>query len=272
MTCRALRLVTALTLTGGLLLLGGCKLDRMRTDFVAIRYMQDAERRLTRLPRDAAGARHALNRAVALMPPKNELRLRVARLYVAARDYASARALFEAIPESELSPDDRALLGYCLMKTGERERGARLCLRVIEDVQAMRKSGVIGRSQWALLLNDAGYLLVDAGEELETATDAVRVAMEAMPLQAAFIDSYGWALARQNRLHDAAFYLERACRLNAREDPELLYHLGVVYARLQRFSDAEQMLRRAYHLDPDLSAAQEELRHLGRILPPPVLA
>lgn len=265
-------IIAALALTLAGLLLGGCTADRMRTDFVATRYVQDAEAKLTRLPRDAAGARRALDRAAALLPPDSGMRLRVARLYVAARGYVQARALLEAAPEPQLDPADRALLGYCLLKTGERERGAELCLRVIRDAEAMRASGAIGREQWALLLNDAGYLLIDAGAEIEAAADAVRQAAEAMPLQPAFVDSHGWALARQDRLMDAAFYLERARRQSPRDDPEMLYHLGVVYARLERFRDAEEMLRRAHRLDPDLDEAQEELRRLGRILPPPALA
>jgi len=268
----ALVLLAALTLAVATVLGAGCRPDGLRTDFIATRYVQDAEAQLTRLPRDAAGARRSLNRAVALLPPDSDMRLRVARLYVAARDYRAARGLFEAEPEPQLAPDDRALLGYCLLKTGERERGAELCLRVISDARAMRSSGAIGRQEWALLLNDAGYLLVDAGAEIEAAADAVRQATEALPLQPAFVDSHGWALARQDRLMDAAFYLERARRLNPPDDPEMLYHLGVVYARLERFGDAEEMLRRAHRLDPDLDAAQEELRRLGRILPPPALA
>lgn len=268
MTAYARGAVAAMALVLACALLVGCEADRIRTDFVGTRYVQDAEGKLARLPRDAAGARRALNRAIALLPPDSQLRLRVARLYAAARGYAEARALFEAVPEVRLEPEDRALFGYCLLRTGERERGAELCLGVIREAEAMRASGAIARERWALLLNDAGYLLIDAGAEIELAADAVRRVAEAMPLEPAFVDSHGWALARQNRMLDAAFYLERARRQSPRDDPEMLYHLGVVYARLQRFGEAEELLRRARQLDPDLAEVEEELRHLGRILPP----
>jgi predicted Zn-dependent protease len=74
------------------------------------------------------------------------------------------------------------------------------------------------RPEWALLLNDAGYILADANVHLDRAHEAVSAAMEAMPLQGAFVDSVGWALYRKGELVDAAFYLERARRHTPDED------------------------------------------------------
>jgi tetratricopeptide (TPR) repeat protein len=93
-----------------------------------------------------------------------------------------------------------------------------------------------------------------------------------MPLQGAFVDSLGWAHYRKGELQDAAFYLERARRHVVREDPEILYHLGVVYGRLGRYSEATDALEKARRLAPDWELVQKELRRLGRILPPPVVA
>ncbi len=250
--------------------LAGCRVDEMRSDFVALRYVQEAEAHLHELPRNTAGGERALDRAVALMPDDNEMRARAARLYVAARAWEKAARLFEAQPE--LSRQDRTMLGYCLLKLGDRERGAELCLEVIREAEQLRAQGSISRREWALLLNDGGYLLVDTGAEIAVGYEAVQRATEVFPLEAPLVDSLGWALLRKGEFLDAAFYLERARRLHSREDPEMLYHLGVAYARLERYGQAKRALQRAAELDPGFADVQKELRRLGRILPPPALA
>jgi len=264
---RAARLLLPCLLT---LLLAGCSTDEMRRDFVAARYIQQAEKHLHDLPRDTARAGAELDRALALLPADHDLSLRLARLYVLARDYHTAAELFAALPE--IGRHDRALLAYCLLQTGRREAGVEMGLRVIEEAERLHRSGAITRPEWALLLNDAGYLLIDGGADLDAAHDALRRAVEALPLEAPIADSWGWALLHRGELMEAAFHLERALRHHPREDPEMLYHLGVVYSRLERIGEARRALQRAAELDPGFEPAQRELRRLGRILPPPNLA
>ncbi|MGD9497581.1 MAG: tetratricopeptide repeat protein [Armatimonadota bacterium] len=252
------------------LALAGCSLDEMRKEFVAQRYLQQATAHLTQTPRRTLLAESELDRAVALKPDDEELQGQAARLYAMARAWAKAARLFEGLPR--LSPEERTMLGYCLMQLGEHERGAAMCREVIAQAEQLRAAGGISRQEWASLLNDAGYLLVDGGGDLEVGMEAVRQAAAAFPLQAAFVDSLGWALLRHGEVLDAAFYLERARRLQSREDPEILYHLGVAYARLGRVGDARRVLQRASELDPGFEEIQKELRRLGRILPPPALA
>ncbi len=252
------------------LLIAGCQTDEMRRDFVAARYVQQAEKHLQELPRDTAQARAELDRAMALLPDDHDMNLRLARLYVLARDYETAAELFEALPE--VGRHDRTLLAYCLLKTGRRRAGVQMGLQVIEEADRLHRAGAITRDEWALLLNDAGYLLIDGGADVDAAHNALRRAVEAFPLESPIADSWGWALAQRGELVEAAFHLERAHRHHPREDPEMLYHLGVVYSRLERIRDARRVLQRAIELDPGFEPAQKELRRLGRILLPLTLA
>ncbi len=248
----------------------GCgTVDHMRRDFVAPRYIQQAEAKVHRLPRDPGAAERAADRALRLMPDAPELQLRAARVYASARAWEKAIRLFEA--QANLATLDQLTYALCLLEAERRELGAEICLRVINRAHRDHQQGRIGRLQWALLLNNAGYILADADIEVDRAYAAVTEAVEAFPLQAAFVDSRGWALYRQGKLNDAAFYLERARRHAEREDPEVLYHLGVVYGRLERYGEAYDVLTRAQELDPDWEPITEELRRLGRILPPPAL-
>jgi len=262
----------AMTLAVAALLTAGCgAVNDMRREFVALRYMQQAEENLRTLPRQTQRAIRQLDRAVALMPEDTELRRRAARFYTAARAWEKAIPLFEE--QEELTREDRIAYANCLLNTPRAEEGAQICLAIIDYAMKRRErtSGVTTPEQ-ALLLNDAGYVLADADMHLDRAYDAVKLAVEAMPLQAAFVDSLGWALYRRGELTDAAFYLERARRHSPQDDPEMLYHLGVVYGRLGRYGDATDVLEKADKLAPGWDAVQKELRRLGRILPPPVLA
>ncbi|MCO4772591.1 MAG: tetratricopeptide repeat protein, partial [Deltaproteobacteria bacterium] len=63
------------------------------------------------------------------------------------------------------------------------------------------------------------------------------------------VDSMGWLRFRQGRLDDAAALLEKANRF-APGDPELLEHLGQVYAAQGRIAEASSTWRKA------LAAAQ----------------
>ncbi len=264
------RLVPLLAFVAALGLSGCATVDRMRRDFVAVRYMQQAQDQLMSLPRQTDEAERALDRALALKPADEELQRRASALYVMARAWEKALPLLQG--QEDLSREERILLGQALMNAGQLEEGARLCLEAIEEAEQRFEAGQISRREWARTLNDAGYVLADANVELRRAHDAVRRAAETYPQEAAFVDSLGWALLRLGKRRDAAFYLERARRLSPVEDPELLYHVGVAYSRLGRYRDAGLTLRKAARLDPDREEIREELERLGRILPPPQLA
>jgi tetratricopeptide (TPR) repeat protein len=266
------RLIAALVATvATVALLGaGCSsVGDMRREFVALRYMQEAEANLYNLPRETSQAIEELDRAITLMPEDEELARRAARFYNAARAWEKAIPLFEA--QDELSRRDRVAYANCLLHTERADEGAQICLTVIDQAREDYEAGG-NRPEAALLLNDAGYVLVDADMHVGRAFEAISLAVKAMPLQGAFVDSLGWAHYRRQNLGDAAFYLERALRHSPRQDPEILYHLGVVYGRLGRHRDATDALERAHELAPEWDAVEKELNRLGRILPPPVVA
>jgi hypothetical protein len=114
------------------------------------------------------------------------------------------------------------------------------------------------------VLNNLGYLLADQGttaEEYEEAVALTRRAVEAVPGEPVFLDSFGWALfkrgnAAKNDLQVARRVLREAVDM-APDIPELRYHLGVVYGQLGLTRDAEIELERALRLRPNYREAQE---------------
>lgn len=66
------------------------------------------------------------------------------------------------------------------------------------------------------LNNDLGYTLVDAGRDVARATALIRKAVAQEPLEAAYLDSLGWAYYKAGDFAAAREQLARACRLRAR--------------------------------------------------------
>ncbi len=263
----ALALLVALMAT-----VSGCaKLDELRTEFVALRYVQSATTHLTRLPIQRAEAVRELDRALELAPDNPTVKRHAGALYVAAKAYDKALLVLEETAASD-DPHSRMLVAQCLLNTGKVSQGAAICQRELAQAMALRHSKSVGRLEYAVILNDAGYILADANVELKQAAAAVKAALRLLPLDPSITDSMGWVRFREGRIKDAAFYLERAARLGRTEQPEVLYHLGAAYARLGRIGDAERALKRALKLDPEYNDARTELRRLGRQLPRPALA
>lgn len=133
------------------------------------------------------------------------------------------------------------------------------------------------------LNNDLGYNWVDAGLHLERATRMIRKAVVADPLNAAFLDSLGWAYYKAGDFAAARKYLGRTVRLAAGQDPVIYDHLGDADYRLGDEGSARQHWEKTLALledstkeSPDprdvelTSAAREKLAALRKSKPPKV--
>lgn len=93
--------------------------------------------------------------------------------------------------------------------------------------------------------NDLGYTLVDRGEQVQRGLAMIRLALAQSPLNAAYLDSLGWAYYKAGDLPAARKYLERAVRLFDGQDAVLHDHLGDALYRLGESAAAEAAWRRA---------------------------
>ncbi len=103
------------------------------------------------------------------------------------------------------------------------------------------------------LLNDLGYTWVDAGRNLARATQMIRRAVAREPLNAAYLDSLGWAYYKAGRFAEARKYLGRAVRLQAGRDGVVYTHLGDAAWR----QGDQTAARRAWKQARDLLEAQD---------------
>ncbi len=95
--------------------------------------------------------------------------------------------------------------------------------------------------------NQAGYLLADAGMDLDRAERFLRLALLAEPLSGAIRDSLGWLEYRRGRLRRAEQLLASARRLLPAE-PEVAWHFGALYQTLARRCSGQGCGRRYVRL------------------------
>ena len=265
---RAAVLLTAVAAT--VLLASGCggSADKMRRDYVALRYLEDAVAAVQARPVDRPAALRALRRALELAPQEPTISTTAPGLCVTLGLYSEGLDLLRA-----QDAPDRWLLAQCLLGTGRVEEGTRMLLDLAKGAQAADREAPGQSAVVAMQLNNAGYMLADAAVQLPTAHAMLKRATDTLPLDANCIDSLGWVHYRLGQFREAIFYLERAVRLQTGpRQPDLYYHLGAAYAAMGRHQRARAMLKVALKLDPhhpDTLQAMEKLRWL---LPPLSLA
>jgi len=243
-------------------------LDKARKDYVALRYLEAASRAVTTYPTDRALAREKLDRALELAPDEPVVIAIAPAIYSALGDYpAMARLLARQASPNPL------LLGEALLMTGRREAGAQLLLKAARQAHNDYRLGRMAETEYALELNNIGYILADGGAALGEAKALLDMATTILPLEPNFVDSLGWAHYRLGDFRKAAFFLERAARQQpAPGHAEIYYHLGAAYARLGRPQQARQVLQQALKLDPQDPEANRELEALKWVLPRPAVA
>lgn len=86
--------------------------------------------------------------------------------------------------------------------------------------------------------NDLGYQMADEGRELAEAKRLTRIAVDAEPDNAAFLDSLGWVLYKRGEFVEAERLIRRSVEADPSPDAVLLDHLGDVLWRLDRRDEA----------------------------------
>lgn len=113
-------------------------------------------------------------------------------------------------------------------------------------------------------LNFWGFVAVDHNHAVPLATRRLLTALALDPAAGAIIDSVGWAHFRAGDLDRAALFLEQAGRLEP-DDPEILTHLGELYARRKEPERAASAYRKALAQKPEETLRRRLEDQLARI-------
>src|SRR5213075_54073 len=91
--------------------------------------------------------------------------------------------------------------------------------------------------------NYRGYMWAEQNSHLDEAEDAIKRALQLDPDNGAYLDSMAWVQYRQGKYDQALENLPR-------EDAVVFEHLGDVYSKLNRVSQALESWQKAKTLDP----------------------
>ena len=111
------------------------------------------------------------------------------------------------------------------------------------------------------IINALGYTLVDVNQELEYAEQLIEQAFNAMPNNAAVIDSKGWLAYRKGLYQQALQFLTRAFKISPSAD--VATHIGEVYWTSGDKTKALEFWQQAKTMDPKNYLLLTTIKKLG---------
>lgn len=121
------------------------------------------------------------------------------------------------------------------------------------------------------VLNYLGYAWLERRQHIDEARRMIETAVKERPNDAQIVDSMGWALYLSGNYAGATQYIEKAVEL-VPSDPTVNDHLGDIYWRLGRKTEARFQWERSLTFSPDEKLADSIHKKLKEGLPPTALA
>jgi len=193
-----------------------------------------------------------LGRAVALNPKQPEAHVVLGLAYMQQEQYDKAAEIFEeGIRHNPRSADLHFNLGTAYDK-----------LNRFDDVVRVMETAIKLDPHHADALNYLGYSYAERGVKIEQALSLTKQAVALKPDNGYYVDSLGWAFFKSGQLTEALTEIKRAVALVG-EDPVIYEHLGDIYAKQQRLSDAREAWLHSLELDPTNIKLMERFRDHG---------
>ena len=188
---------------------------------------------------DEAKAEQALRRAVSVDPRFTQGYTMLAQLYLKQRRLDEARIEFEGIAKRD--PSDvgaRTMTGLLFEAQGKRD-----------EARKSYEATVNGPGNAPVAANNLAFIYAEQGINLDVALQLATSAKQRMPNDASVDDTLGWIYYKKDMPAMAVRPLLDSLRRRP-DDAEVVYHLGLTYAKLGDKSKARETLERALKLDP----------------------
>jgi tetratricopeptide (TPR) repeat protein len=193
-----------------------------------------------------------LSRAVSLNPKQPEPHIVLGLAYLQKEQYEkSAEAFEEGIRHNPKNADLHFNLGTAYDK-----------LNRFDDVVRVMETAIKLDPHHADALNYLGYSYAERGVKIEQALSLTKQAVALKPENGYYVDSLGWAFFKSGLLSEALTEIKRAAALVG-DDPVIYEHLGDIYAKQQRLSEAREAWLHALELDPSNHKLMERFREHG---------
>ncbi len=197
---------------------------------------------------DEAKAEQALRRAVTVDPGFTAGFTMLAQLYVKQRRLEEARTEYEAlIKHDPANVGARTMVGLLLEAEGKRD-----------EARKSYEATVGGSGNTAVAANNLAFIYAEQGTNLDVALQLAISAKQRLPNDPSVDDTIGWIYYKKDMpsLAVRPFQDSLAKRPNV---AEVLYHLGLTYAKLGDKAKARDSLDRALKIDPKVGG-DEALR------------
>jgi tetratricopeptide (TPR) repeat protein len=187
---------------------------------------------------DQAKAEHALRRAVSVDPRFAPGYTMLAQLYMRQRRIDDARAEFEGIVQRDPSAlGARTMVGILLEAQGKRD-----------EARKSYEATVNGTENAPVAANNLAFIYAEQGTNLDIALQLATSAKQRLPDDPSIDDTIGWIYYKKDLPSLAVRPLEDSIRKRP-DSPEVLYHLGLAYAKLGDKAKAHDALGRALKLN-----------------------
>ena len=197
-------------------------------------------------------ANEHLGRAIALNPKQPESHIVQGLAYLQQEQYdKSAESFQEGIRHNPQNADLHFNLGTAYDK-----------LNRFDDVVRAMETAIKLDPHHADALNYLGYSYAERGIRMDQALSLTKQAVALKPDNGYYVDSLGWAFFKSGQLAEALVELKRAAALVG-DDPVIYEHLGDIYAKQQRLSDAREAWLHALELDPSNHKLMDRFREQG---------
>lgn len=194
----------------------------------------------------------ALKNAAKLQPKNAVVYKNLGLIYMQQRKLDQARETFELIVE--MQPDDEQL--HFILASIYHE------LKEYDRCEEALKTALELRLDFHQALNFLGYLYVEQSRNLDEAERMIRAALEAEPVNGAYVDSLGWLFYQRGEYRKALVELQKAVLFL--EDPVIYDHLGDTHFKLENVDEAIKAWERSLELDPKQKEVKKKIRRNKR--------
>ena len=204
---------------------------------------------------DQVQAEQALRRSVAADPRFTPGYNMLAQMYVRQRRIDEALAEFEGIAKRDPSAvGARTMVGMLLEAQG---RG--------DEARKSYEATVNAVANAPVAANNLAFIYAEQGTNLDVALQLATSAKQRLPEDPSVDDTIGWIYYKKGLPALAVKPLEDSLRKRP-DVAEVLYHLGLTYAKLGDNAKARETLERALKLDPKIGGDQSR-RVLASVSP-----
>ena len=106
-------------------------------------------------------------------------------------------------------------------------------------------------SENTIVLNNYAYYLSERGYKLKKALKMSSKCINIEPINATYLDTYGWILFKMSKINEAKKYLEKAMNNAGVNDPEITEHYGDILYKMKEYDRAVETWRDAIILGGD---------------------